>query len=146
MLSDCAVPTLIVSDPCAAPDLSDTLTGNEFFPLTTSTDDAAIDELVLHVARRFVGGVTPLGQAKFNLLQSIGDFIGKSRNTDIVKRGTDAIVKFRDEIPEAFRGQTDPFINGILLKGLVTKKKEAGLLEQSEYIKSKLPEEDKKGF
>jgi aminopeptidase N len=87
-----------------------------------------------------------LTQEKFNLLQSIGEFIGKSKNTDIVKRGTDAIVTFRDAIPEAFKGQTDAFINGVLLKGLVTKKNEAGLKDQAEYIKSKLPEEDKKGF
>jgi hypothetical protein len=65
---------------------------------------------------------------------------------DIVKRGVDDIATFRDAIPEAFKGQTDPFINGILLKGLATKKKEAGLTEQSDYIISKLPPEDKKGF
>ena len=65
---------------------------------------------------------------------------------DIVKRGIDDIVAFRDAIPDAFQGQTNPFINGILLKGLVTKKKDAGLTEQADYIKSKLPEEDKKGF
>ena len=88
----------------------------------------------------------PLSQNKFNLLQSIGSFLGKTNNMDIVKRGIDDIVAFRDAIPEAFRSQTDPFINGVLLKGLVTKKKEAGLQEQADYIKSKLPEEDKKGF
>jgi aminopeptidase N len=88
----------------------------------------------------------PLSQAKFNLLQSIGDFLAKTKNMDIVKKGIDDIVTFRDAIPEAFKGQTDPFINGVLLKGLVTKKTDAGLKDQAEYIKSKLPEEDKKGF
>ena len=88
----------------------------------------------------------PLSQAKFNMLQSIGDFLGKTRNIEIVKRGIDAIVSFRDAIPEAFRGQTDPFINGMLLKSLLTKKTSAGLADQADYIKSKLPEEDKKGF
>jgi aminopeptidase N len=89
---------------------------------------------------------TPFGQAKFNLVQSIGDFLGKTKNSDIVKRGVDAITTFRDAVPEAFKGQTDAFINGVVLKGLVTKKIEAGLTDQAEYIKSKLPEEDKKGF
>jgi aminopeptidase N len=89
---------------------------------------------------------TPFGQAKFNLLQGLGDMVAKTKNTDIVKKAVDAIVKFRDAVPEAFKGQTDPFINGTLLKGLVSKKTEAGLAEQAEYIKSKLPEEDKKGF
>ena len=66
----------------------------------------------------------------------------------------DEIVKFRDEVPENFRNQTDPFINGMILKGILTKKdKEAkdnvnntSLQELVNYIKSKLPEEDKKGF
>ena len=88
----------------------------------------------------------PLSQAKFNMLQSIGDFLGKTKNPDIFKRGIDDIVTFRDAIPEAFKGQTDPYINGVLLKGLAAKKKEAGLSEQSEYVISKLPAEDKKGF
>jgi aminopeptidase N len=87
-----------------------------------------------------------LSQAKFNLLQSIGGFLAKTSNMDIVKRGIDDIVTFRDAIPEAFRGQTDPFINGVLLKGLVTSKTQAGLKDQADYIKSKLPEADKKGF
>jgi aminopeptidase N len=88
----------------------------------------------------------PLSQAKFQLLQSIGDFLGKTKNMDIVKRGIDDIVTFRDAIPEAFKGQTDPFINSVLLKGLATKKKDAGLQEQADYIISKLPEDQKKGF
>jgi aminopeptidase N len=88
----------------------------------------------------------PLSQAKFQLLQSIGDFLGKTKNMDILKRGVDDIVTFRDAIPESFKGQTDPFINGVLLKGLATKKNEAGLKEQADYIISKLPDTDKKGF
>ncbi len=88
----------------------------------------------------------PISQAKFNLLQSISDFLDKTRNIDILKKGVDAIVKFRDAIPESFKGQTDQFINGNLLTGLMTRKMEAGLKEQADYIKSKLPVDDKKGF
>jgi len=87
-----------------------------------------------------------LTQKKFGLMQSIGSFVGKSKNLQLVKKGIDAIVKFRDAIPEAFKVQTDRFINGMLLKGLVNQKKEAGLIEQADYILSKLPEADKKGF
>lgn len=43
-------------------------------------------------------------------------------------------------------GQTDVVINGVLLKGLATKKKEAGMQDQADYIVSKLPEAEKKGF
>lgn len=88
----------------------------------------------------------PLSQQKFNLLLQMGDFLGKAKSMAIVKRAIDDIVAFRDEIPEAFKGQTDQFINGQLLKGLATKKKEAGLQEQADYIISKLPDADKKGF
>lgn len=87
----------------------------------------------------------PFGQAKFNMLQGLSEMLAKTKNTETVKRGVDAIVTFRDAIPEAFKGQTDPAINGIL-KGLITKKTEAGLQEQADFIKSKLPEEEKKGF
>src|SRR5436190_420423 len=76
----------------------------------------------------------PLSQNKFTFLQSMGDFLGKTKNTDMFKRGIDDIVTFRDAIPEALKGQTDPYINGVLLKGLAAKKKEAGLTEQSEYV------------
>jgi aminopeptidase N len=87
----------------------------------------------------------PLSQRKFQLIHSIINFLAKSNNSETVKRGVDDIAKFRDDIPEAFKSQTDGPINGFL-KELVKKKKEAGSKEQAEYVKSKLPEEDKKGF
>jgi aminopeptidase N len=89
---------------------------------------------------------SPFGQAKFNLLQGLGEMAGKTKNPAKTKQVVDAIVKFRDAVPEAFKGQTDTFINGTLLKDLAKKKMEGGLPEQADYIKSKLPEEDKKGF
>ncbi|HWR34136.1 MAG TPA: M1 family metallopeptidase, partial [Chitinophagaceae bacterium] len=73
----------------------------------------------------------PLSQRKFSLVQSISSFLAKTSNMDIVKRGVDDIAKFRDAIPEAFRGQTDGPINGFL-KNLIKKKKDAGLTEQVE--------------
>ncbi len=88
----------------------------------------------------------PLSQAKFEMLQPISEFLANAKKMDILKRGVDAIAAFRDIIPIAFKNQTDPFINGVLLKGLATKKKQAGLQDQFEYILSKLPEADKKGF
>jgi aminopeptidase N len=88
----------------------------------------------------------PVSEAKFEMLQQIGEFLAKTNNWEIFKRGIDDIVTFRDAIPEAFKGQTDPFINGMLLKGLATKKKQEGKTEQSNYVLSKLPDSDKKGF
>ncbi len=52
------------------------------------------------------------------------------------------IVKFREEIPQQFHVNSDPFINNIL-KGIADKKDAAGLKEQSDYIKSKLPAKQK---
>jgi aminopeptidase N len=86
-----------------------------------------------------------LSQNKFNLMQSIGDFVVKIKNADVVRKAVDEIASFRDGIPEAYKSQTNAYING-LLKTLVNKKQEAGLKDQAEYIKSKLPEEEKKGF
>jgi hypothetical protein len=70
------------------------------------------------------------------------------------KLGVEEIANFRDEIPAPIKPQTDPFINGVVLKGLLTAKSEAlkadaantGLQEQVNFIKTKLPEEEKKGF
>ncbi len=115
---------------------------NAIMTILISSGDEASAEQVLSSFEKQTG----ITQAKFNMLQQIGQFIGKTKNTDIVKRAVDDIVTFRDAIPEAFKGQTDPFINGVLLKGLVTKKKEAGLNEQAEYIQSKIPADEKKGF
>ena len=64
------------------------------------------------------------------------------------------MVKLRDDVPDPIKPQTDPYLNGIILKGLLAAKTEAlkkdsantGLQEQINYIKSKLPEEEKKGF
>ena len=99
------------------------------------------------IAEEILGGFEqmPLSQAKFNAIESVSVYIGALKNMDLVKRGIDDIAAFRDAIPEAYKSQTDPAINGIL-KSLVVKKNEAGLKDQAEYIKSKLPEADKKGF
>jgi aminopeptidase N len=86
----------------------------------------------------------PISEQKFNSLQQIGDFLGRTKSIGIVKRGIDDIVTFRDLIPDASKSQADRFINGVLLKELVTKKENLGLQGQADYIKSKLPEEDKK--
>jgi len=65
--------------------------------------------------------------------------LAKIKNTDKLKKGVDQIVQFREAIPNAYRNQTDTFINNFLLKGLATKKEAAGLKEQADYINSKIP-------
>lgn len=86
----------------------------------------------------------PIGQAKFEKLQPFANYLAKVQSTERLKKGVDMIVKFREAVPSAFRNQTDPFINNVILKGLAGKKQTAGLTEQADYINSKLG--DKKGF
>lgn len=93
-------------------------------------------------------------QSKFNAVGNVATYVAAIKSTDKFKKGVDEIVKFRDEIPEALRSQTDPYLNGMILKGIFTSKSkllkespaDASLKEQVEYIQSKLPEADKKGF
>ena len=86
----------------------------------------------------------PLGQEKFEMLKPFADFLGKIKDPEKVKEGVDLIVEFREAVPQAFRGQTDPFINNMVLKDLATKKTAAGMKEQADYINEKI--ENKKGF
>ncbi len=80
----------------------------------------------------------PLGQEKFMFTMSYANLVSKVKNTAQVKRGVDLIVKLREAIPQAYRNQTDGVINNALT-GIAKKKEEAGLKEQADYIKSKLP-------
>lgn len=107
------------------------------------------------MADKIIGGFAemPLSQEKFQTLNTLSTYLAAIKNPDKIKWGVDEIVKFREAVPEAFQNQTNPFINGMILKGLLAKKdKEAkesnndALKQLAEYIKSKLPEEDKKGF
>ena len=108
------------------------------------------------MAEELIGGFEkmPMSEEKFNTLNSLNEYLGALKDIEKVKRGVDAIVKFRDAVPEGFKNQTDPYINGMILQGLITKKEnvlkespdDSKLKELIEYIKSKLPDADKKGF
>src|SRR2546423_10885937 len=86
--------------------LSSTITG-----IIIRSGDESSAEAALSIFEKM-----PLSQAKFQMLQPFSDFLSNVKTTSIVKRGIDDIVSFRDAIPEAFKGQTDPFINGVILK------------------------------
>ena len=108
------------------------------------------------MAEEIIGGFAklPVGQEKFQQLNALNAYLIALKNTEKVKQGVDEIIKFREAIPEQFRSQTDPFIYGVILQDLLTKKEEAlkadptntSLKELVDYIKSKLPAESKKGF
>jgi aminopeptidase N len=102
-----------------------------------------------------IGGFNkmPVSNEKFNALGTLGIYLGALKNTEKVKAAVDEIVKFREAIPSQYRIQTDPYINETL-QGIATKKEEAlkadagntALKELVDYIKSKIPAADKKGF
>ena len=105
--------------------------------LIKSGDESSFDAIVSAYNKM---GLT---QAKFNLTSTLANFIASIKNTEKVKAGVDAIVNFRNGIPENF-GVT-PVIDN-MLKTIIGKKetaKKAGedvnaLQEQIDYVKSKL--------
>ncbi len=116
--------------------------------IVKSGDESMADKIIGDFAKM------PMSQAKFQMLNTLSTYLSAIKNPEKVKWGVDEIVKFRDKVPEGFRNQTNPFINGVILKGIATNKEKeakenagnAALQELANYIKSKLPEEDKKGF
>ncbi len=78
------------------------------------------------------------GSLKANMLSFFSNFLSRVKNADNLEKGVDMIVKFRESIPQEFRSDIDPMFNDTL-KGIAEKKQAAGLKEQSNYIKSKLP-------
>src|SRR5204863_7564201 len=95
----------------------------------------------------------PVSNQKFNALGTLGIYLGALKNTEKVKAAVDDIIKFREAIPSQYRIQTDPYINETL-QNIATKKEEAlktdtgntALKELVDYIKSKIPAGEKKGF
>ncbi len=92
----------------------------------------------------------PTSQEKLNITPTFAELLGIINNTDQLKKGVDAIVSFRDQIPEQY-GIT-PVINN-MLKTVIKKKESAmstasdktTIQAQIDYIKEKIGEE-KKGF
>ena len=78
------------------------------------------------------------GGPKFTMLSFFSNFLSRVKNTGNLEKGVDMIVKFRESVPQQFRRDIDPVFNDFL-KGIAEKKLAAGLKEQSDYIKSKLP-------
>ncbi len=79
----------------------------------------------------------PLSQAKFQYIGNLADFLAKVNDPAKFKKAIDEIIKFREEIPQQARSQTDPFINNTL-KGLAAKKEAANQQELADYIKGKI--------
>ncbi|HMT74023.1 MAG TPA: HEAT repeat domain-containing protein, partial [Chitinophagaceae bacterium] len=108
------------------------------------------------MAEEIIGGFAamPMSQGKFEALGGLSTYLSAIKDISLVKRGVDEIVKFRDGIPEAYRSQTDGYINSMILKGILAKKQSEAkanndnkaLQELVNYIKEKIPADQLKGF
>lgn len=102
--------------------------------LIASGDESSFD----YVISKFES--MPLSDAKLDLLQGLTTALGSLKNSDKFKRGIDDIVQLRESIPQNYRSQFDPYINNFILQSIMTKKQTAGLQEQADYVKSKIPQ------
>ncbi len=81
----------------------------------------------------------PFGNGKFAILQPFANFLKRVKNSANFSKGIDMIVRFRDTIPKQYRQQIEPYFNGMILNGIAMSKQSAGMTEQADYVKSKLP-------
>lgn len=79
-----------------------------------------------------------LTNEKFMLMQQIGEMTGSMKSNERIKKSIDLIIAFRDEIPTQVKEQTNPYINGMILGGIMNKLKMAGNTEMVKYLESKL--------
>ncbi len=66
------------------------------------------------IAKRF--DEMPLSQEKLQAVNTFAGYLEKVQNMANVKKGIDAILKFRNAVPEQFRSFVDPMITGALNK------------------------------
>ena len=118
-------------------------------PAKGNLQEAIMNEIVKSgdesMAEKIIGGFAkmPLSQEKFQALGPLSSYLSAIKSIDKIRWGVEEIVKFRDGIPEGFRNQTDPYINGMILKGLLAKKEKeakenssnAALQELANFIK-----------
>ncbi len=63
-----------------------------------------------------------LSQEKLDLLEPVAILLSRSNNVATVKEGIDQIADFRDAIPQAYQAQLAPFINDMVLQGILNAK------------------------
>lgn len=88
----------------------------------------------------------PFGQSKVDNANTVAYYAIQLQNTDAVKKATDALVAFRDQIPSAYQKDIYPFVNNVLLKTIATQKltmknlaaDPVAIQEQIDYINSKI--------
>jgi Aminopeptidase N len=81
----------------------------------------------------------PFGNKKFNILVPFSNYLKRVKNPENFRKGIDMIVSFRDTIPDQYRQQIISYFNSMILNGIAASKQKAGMTEQADYVKSKLP-------
>jgi len=84
----------------------------------------------------------PVSQSKFEFVRPYITLLNNVKSTDRLKHGVDVLIKFKEAIPSAYRGQTDPYFDAAL-NSLAKKKTAAGMQDQADYIKQALAAEKK---
>ncbi|MFN5421982.1 MAG: M1 family aminopeptidase [bacterium] len=79
-----------------------------------------------------------LSNEKFMLMQQLAEMTAVMKNEAKIKRGISLIVDFREQIPANFKDQITPYINGMILQGLINKFKAAGNSAIVEFIQSNI--------
>ena len=94
------------------------------------------EEVFDKLADKFIAlGLT---NEKFMLMQQIGEMTGSMKSNERIKKSIDLITAFRDEIPAQVKEQVNPYINGMILGGIMNKLKKAGNAEMVKYLETKL--------
>jgi aminopeptidase N len=85
----------------------------------------------------------PVSNSKYSLLHPFAGFLKRVNNSENFRKGIDMIVSFRDTIPKQYRLQVESYFNAMILNDIANFKQTAGMPEQAEYVKSKLPQKIK---
>ena len=84
----------------------------------------------------------PLGQEKFQKLESVFELLATTSNFDQFKKATDAILALQNQVPQEFKAQIETALTAAFRE--IQKEKAAnGLKDQADYLESKLPKETK---
>jgi aminopeptidase N len=81
--------------------------------------------------------------AIYRILQPFGNYMKRVKDTGKFMKGIDLIVQVRDNLPQQMRQQFGNYMNVTILKNIAAFKQSAGMTEQADYVKSKLPVDDK---
>ena len=97
---------------------------------------AGNQEVYDRITSRFVS--LGLSNEKFGMLEDMSQLLANVSDDAKFKTGVDMITAFRDSIPEQIKSETDPYINGMILTGLMNKKREKGFTAHADYVQSKM--------